>query len=97
MQVGSLVIATNNFTGVRKTWGLNYPYKNDILTISFIKEYAKGDMVGSKHVLLYFIELDLPCGLCSKNFREIQPPMDLTNLIKETDLIKIHEILYQTA
>lgn len=89
MKIGSLVISTSNFTGVRKTWGFNYPHKNDILTISHIEDYAKGDMVGSEHVLLYFVELDLPFGLCSRNFREIQPPMDLTNLMKEVEEIEL--------
>jgi len=83
MQIGSLVQAIEDFDDVRRDWGFNYPNKGDILTITDIEPYTFGDMAKQKkYVMLYFEELRLPLGICSRCFREVQPPMDLSELMR---------------
>ena len=39
MQVESIVETVGNFEDIRKIWGLPYPYKGDILTVSAITKH----------------------------------------------------------
>ena len=91
MKVGSLVEAQHDFDDVRKEWGLPYPYKGNILTVSHMEKHhaVRGGF------LLWFEELDLPTGLSDKqvdgtwNFKELLPPeqqIDANKLVE--DIVK---------
>jgi hypothetical protein len=78
MQAGSLVVCEKNFALEQQAFSIyTYPQKGDILTISSLKKDAINDFY-----LLHFEELVNipPTGLCSNCFREIQPPIDLSEI-----------------
>ena len=89
MEVGSLVKANNNFDDVRKEWPqYPYPIKDQILTIKTMVKHHKWGINKNtyKFYLLTFEEMET-FPLCHRNFDEIQPPMDLSKLMAETETI----------
>lgn len=83
MQVGSLVETIVDFNDVKAKWPYyNYPNKGDILAIKTMHKHHKWGINKKtyKFYLLTFEEM-ITFPLADINFRELQPPMDLTSIV----------------
>jgi len=68
MQVGSIVEVVANFEHLRRTWGIPYPKKGDVLTISGITKHPNKKARENNIVLLSFEETPFLIGICDKKF-----------------------------
>lgn len=88
MKVGSIVETVADFEMERIEWGLQYPKKGDVLTVSSITKHPNKQVSGKGIVLLNFEELPMLPGLCDKtirgkdNFIELLLPDDIEEIIK---------------
>lgn len=96
MEVGSLVETISDFEESRITWGLPYPKKGDILTISSITPHHVSHCRKLGIVLLEFYELPNLIPICDKdingkvNFIELLPLINIEELIEEQSLTIIN-------
>lgn len=68
MRVGSIVEVVGNFEESRLVWGLPYPKKGEVLTVSFVTEHPTPNVRNKGIVLLTFEELPNMIGICSMTF-----------------------------
>lgn len=90
MQVGSIVESQSNFDDVRNVWtDYDYPVMKQVLTVKTMTKHPRWGINKNtyKFYLLTFEEMET-YPLCDKHFLELQPPMDLSELMKETESIK---------
>lgn len=83
MQTGSLVETVADFSESRRVWGLPYPNKGKILTVSNIEKHPNVQLQRKGIVLLHFIEIPFLPGICDKtvhgdeNFKEVLPASEM--------------------
>lgn len=88
MEIGSIVETVGDFEEIRGVWGLPYPKKGDVLTISGITKHANRKVDRKGIVLLHFEEIPNLPGICDKqingepNFVELLLPGCVEELIK---------------
>lgn len=88
MKIGSIVETVGDFEDVRREWGLPYPKKGDVLTVSSITEHPHISVRKKGIVLLNFEEIPNLIGVCDKkvngspNFIELSLPNDIEELLK---------------
>lgn len=79
MKVGSLVETVTCFEELRRTWGINYPKRGEILRVRDIQPHSNKSVRDKGIVFLYFEEYPDLVGVCDKkvcgepNFLEIFP------------------------
>lgn len=89
MKVGSTVETKADFSEERTTWGLPYPKKGDLLTISYMQPHHNPHARRLGIVLLKFEELPNLIPISHKtihnkiNFVEVLPPMNMQEAVDE--------------
>ena len=89
MQVGSIVETIANFEELRAIYGLPYPKKGDVLTVSAITKHPNSELNKKGIVLLFFEEIPNLPGVCDKeitgtiNFQELSLPDDIIEIIEQ--------------
>ena len=90
MKIGSIVETVGDFEELRKIWGLPYPKKGEVLTVSLITAHQNKNVSKKGIVLLYFEELPTLPGICDKqidgtpNFVELLLPDDIEELLSSS-------------
>lgn len=97
MDVGSIVYTVAIFDDLALDWGLVYPKKGDVLTVSEITKHPNEMVSNCGIVLLRFKEFPKLMGICDKditgkpNFLELQLPEDIEELLKVPKQILIEK------
>lgn len=88
MKIGSIVETVVDFGAERRIYGLAYPKKGDVLTVSSITKHPNNDVSNRGIVLLHFEEISNLIGVCDKkvdntpNFVELASLDDIQELFK---------------
>lgn len=64
MRKGDKVEVLADFSALSKEWGLDYPKKGDVLTLSNIELHPNESVAAKGIFLLYFVEFPDLVGLC---------------------------------
>lgn len=89
MEIGSIVETVADFESERRYWGLPYPKKGRVLTVSSISKHPVEDVSRLGIVLLTFEEIPNLKQICDKkvngepNFIELILPDDILEIFEQ--------------